>query len=190
MNSSPCCSQISPVRGVTSSLCSGVPRFVAPLRLTSFLLSLQFPTLSLLATLTFLRSAGVLCPVPLLGLSDVFLLSRRVVGAGEDNHGRRQRDSPLPMGPLSPGQEGVCQCFPCRVTRSAPPPHICIWEEGHHVPPMGKERGFVFRLLGAQQLHKSLGVLHGRFVCPPHLLSGADTCIRMDSRVFILYFGL
>lgn len=118
---SPCCSQISPVRGVTSSLCSGVPRFVAPLHLASFLLSLQFPTLSLLATLTFLRSAGVLCPVPLLGLSDVFLLSRRVVGPGEDNHGRRQRDSPLPMGPLSPGQEGVCQCFPCRVTRSCSP---------------------------------------------------------------------
>lgn len=81
MNSSPCCSQISPVRGVTSSLCSGVPRFVAPLRLASFLLSLQFPTLSLLATLTFLRSAGVLCPVPPLGLSDVFLLSKTGCGS-------------------------------------------------------------------------------------------------------------
>lgn len=92
---------------------------------------------------------------------------------------------------LSPLAKRVfASASPAELPVPAPPPHICIWEEGHHVPPMGKERGFVFRLLGAQQLRKSLGVLHGRFVCPPHLLSSADTCIRMDSRVFILYFRL
>lgn len=37
---------------------------------------------------------------------------------------------------------------------------LCILEEGHRVPPGGKERGFVFRLLGAQHLHKSFGILH------------------------------